>query len=431
MAKDSPDSKNDDCSQKPVINEKGFLEPVDTCHGSLLGSVLEKYQDKTVKVMVNREFGREAGSGFFIGDGTQVMTDAHVVNNSKNIEIQTPDGQKRAGHIVKLDDVNDLAVVQVEGLKPDPSRAVDVMNTSVLTQGSWVFGLGTPHLDNTKQFLSPGRAMALTTVRDIMARTGALEQRSAAGDPPTLGEWIMKGANSGNPRDRQDVQDYLSASRIDLVMGAFPGQSGQVNVGEDLKFAGVANATYKRADGTIGTTIVPDDTVQHFLRSPSKFDFNYERQSLAQASPLTTYSRYMLDAAVPASATGAATLAAESRMGSIARFVPGAFGIYKASGILDNYKSYSDINNDAERKSYYGQKVAEDAGYGAGGLLLTAGMVASSRIKPVMMGLGALAYAGSYVSSVVREHTPTYSQLKGVQRKDGDPRPPFLWNLSR
>ncbi|MBK9773044.1 MAG: hypothetical protein IPP57_19890 [Candidatus Obscuribacter sp.] len=139
----------------------------------------------------------------------------------------------------------------------------------------------------------------------------------------------------------------------------------------------------------------------------------------------------MLDAAVLTSATGAATLAAESRMGSIARFVPGAFGIYKASGVLDNYKSYSDINNDAERKSYYGQKVAEDAGYGAGGLLLTAGMVASSRIKPVMMELGALAYAGSYVSSVVREHTPTYSQLKGVQRKDGDPRPPFLWNLSR
>lgn len=431
MAKDSPDSKDKDCSQKEVINDRGYLEPVDTCHGSLLGSVLEKYENKTVKLMVDRESGRASGSGFFIGDGTQVMTDAHVVNNTKSIEIVTPDGQKRNGHIVKLDDINDLAVVQVEGLKPDPSRVVDTMDTSVLTGGSMVFGLGTPQYDNSRLFLSPGRAQALTTMQEIMSRTGAFEQRSTDGIRPTLGELLTRAYNSPDARERQDARSYLNSSRIDMVMGAFPGQSGQVNVGADLKFAGIGNASYNRGDGTIGTTMVPDDTVRSFLQSPAKFDFDYERRSLAQISPLTTYSKNMLDAAVPVSATGAATLAAESRVGSLARFVPGAFGIYKASNILDNYKSYSDINNDAERRSYYGQKVAEDAGYGAGGLLLTAGMVASSRLKPVMMGLGALAYAGSYVSSLVREHTPTYSQLKGVQRRDGDPRPPFLWDMSR
>ncbi len=77
--------------------------------------VLERARASTVRVSARGCELRYDGSGVTIAPGT-VLTNAHVVAGSDQVEVRRPDGQVRAARVVAFDPRRDLALLEVEDL---------------------------------------------------------------------------------------------------------------------------------------------------------------------------------------------------------------------------------------------------------------------------------------------------------------------------
>ena len=81
------------------------------------------------------------GSGFFISADGYAVTNYHVVDGAKTVEIQTDDGKTYTGKVVGADQKTDLALIKVDGDKPFPFVAFSDKPARV---GEWVVAVGNP-----------------------------------------------------------------------------------------------------------------------------------------------------------------------------------------------------------------------------------------------------------------------------------------------
>jgi 2-alkenal reductase len=82
-----------------------------------------------------------SGSGFFVSDQGYIITNAHVVQNTKEVSIILSNGAEQAAVVVGADKYNDIAVLKAEG----PVPAVAAMgNSDVLQPGESVIAIGSP-----------------------------------------------------------------------------------------------------------------------------------------------------------------------------------------------------------------------------------------------------------------------------------------------
>ena len=80
------------------------------------------------------------GSGFAIGDGSLVLTNAHVVGEAKTVTIVTSGGLSLDGEVVKVSKERDAALVTLSGLRLPALR----INTSIPPSASQIYALGSP-----------------------------------------------------------------------------------------------------------------------------------------------------------------------------------------------------------------------------------------------------------------------------------------------
>lgn len=115
------------------------------------------------------------GSGFAVGDGNHIVTNAHLIADVSEPLIELADGRRGLpGVVVAIDRVNDLAVLHVEGagLDPLPLRST-VPNGTVGVVLAWT--------DETEPDLSPFRISQPIRVRtDIV--DSSIEGDDIAGD---------------------------------------------------------------------------------------------------------------------------------------------------------------------------------------------------------------------------------------------------------
>jgi S1-C subfamily serine protease len=88
------------------------------------------------------------GSGFILSSTGQILTNAHVVEGAKTVEVTLRDGRKFEGKVVGVDSVTDVAVVKIDSAEDLP--AVQLGSTQNLAPGQWAIAIGNPlGLDNT------------------------------------------------------------------------------------------------------------------------------------------------------------------------------------------------------------------------------------------------------------------------------------------
>ncbi|KAI3379792.1 hypothetical protein SNEBB_011035 [Seison nebaliae] len=92
-------------------------------------------------------FSRSNGSGFIIESDGLILTNAHVVTNSKYVRVRLSDDRTFDGKVIFLDPKNDLAAVRIEA-KNLP--IVKLGSSSNLRSGEFVIAIGSPlSLTNT------------------------------------------------------------------------------------------------------------------------------------------------------------------------------------------------------------------------------------------------------------------------------------------
>ena len=103
-----------------VIAELGPVRPAGPPPEDLAvpPEVLERARDSTVRVSARGCGVRYDGSGVTIA-GETVLTNAHVVAGSDQVEVRRPDGQVRSARVVAFDPRRDLALLDVSDLGQD------------------------------------------------------------------------------------------------------------------------------------------------------------------------------------------------------------------------------------------------------------------------------------------------------------------------
>ncbi|MFP2931928.1 S1C family serine protease, partial [Pyxidicoccus sp. 3LG] len=88
---------------------------------------------------------RGIGSGFIIDARGLVLTNNHVVEGAREIQVQLPDGRELGAKVLGTDPLTDVAVLQLrreEGGKALP--VVRLGNSEALRVGDWVVAIGNP-----------------------------------------------------------------------------------------------------------------------------------------------------------------------------------------------------------------------------------------------------------------------------------------------
>ena len=84
---------------------------------------------------------RAQGSGFFISADGYVLTNNHVVDHAKEVEIKTIDGKSYKAKIVGTDPKTDIALLKVEGSSKFPFVSFAATKPRI---GDWVLAMGNP-----------------------------------------------------------------------------------------------------------------------------------------------------------------------------------------------------------------------------------------------------------------------------------------------
>ena len=131
-------------------------------------SVVYVEKSQRVTTIFGEMVGVFSGSGFIVHDGGYVLTNAHVVANSRSVQVKLSTGRVVKGEVTDIDQVSDLALIKLELPGNEKLTAVKFGSSSSLRPGEWVVALGSPlNLTNTitagivSSVLRPSRELGL------------------------------------------------------------------------------------------------------------------------------------------------------------------------------------------------------------------------------------------------------------------------------
>jgi S1-C subfamily serine protease len=93
-----------------------------------------------------------SGSGFVYDTQGHIVTNYHVIENARELQVTFADSQTLAARVVGADPSNDLAVIKVDGLKDSP-QPLPLGDSEGLQVGQFVIAIGNPFgLERTLTF---------------------------------------------------------------------------------------------------------------------------------------------------------------------------------------------------------------------------------------------------------------------------------------
>jgi putative serine protease PepD len=149
--------------------------------GGLQGKFTSIVANVSPKVVEIRT-ATDLGSGIVYDAHGDVVTNAHVLDGATRVTIRLSDGTKHAATLVGKSTGNDLAVVRLSGVTPDPAAFAD---SSKLQVGDLVLAIGNP------------LGLASSVSQGIVSATG---RQASEGNGVTLKSAIQTSAaiNPGN-----------------------------------------------------------------------------------------------------------------------------------------------------------------------------------------------------------------------------------------
>lgn len=207
------------------------------------------------------------GSGFFVNQGDEIVTNAHVALSGTYVDVYTPEGKRYSGQIEKVDEMNDLARIKLIGASADPTRAL-VPDATPLKPDEELIAFG-----------HPGGQ------QDVWASSGMFKQRAplqtlVANDRFPDFEEMKRLAQSSHPTLAAEAKNYLATERLQMRINIANGNSGSAVVDEYKHLRAVAANRISSARGLA----IPADKVADLISTPdTKFSFNYAKEADGQA----------------------------------------------------------------------------------------------------------------------------------------------------
>src|SRR5687768_199444 len=151
-----------------------------------------------------------SGTGFFITDQGYILTNNHVVEGTKEVNIVLSDGTEQTATIVGTDIYSDIAVLKTDGNVPAVAK---LGNSDVLKPGESVIAIGSP-LGNFKNTVTVGvvsaTGRAIDTgngyqIEDLIQTDAAINHGNSggplvnlAGEVVGINTLVVRNTNSGD-----------------------------------------------------------------------------------------------------------------------------------------------------------------------------------------------------------------------------------------
>lgn len=380
---------NQRCEPLPILRSEESPTFEDDCSKELASRAM--YADTAPATVKVKPSPFASGSGFFIEDGSRVVTNSHVVAGSTGlITVETHDHKNYKARIEKLDDINDIAILRLE----EDVKSKDVLQlgeSTNLKPGDPLYAIGHPQ-GRYDTYISPG----------VFKERGRFDVLFESRDPADR-DWKSVADMLTDPKLKGDATAYRATQKIMIDVQTQPGNSGGPVVDSSSRAVGVVmfgseNKQYSRYGWE-----VPIEEVKTLLNGPEKFNFDYQRvMPVAQRPISTTIASGVMVGLAMLPRTGGSLMAAIS-----------TFDLYD----LANGKDATPLNATSD-KIHRGLQWSGDIAMIAGAAL---------SFHPATRTAGRIGLGIGVGSNIGQAFVPQL-ELVDIQRTDGTTREPFLWN---
>ena len=187
--------------------------------GLPLQQIYEMNIDSVASISCTLPSGSATGTGVVISEDGYVVTNAHVVEDAREITVDLTDGRSLRAELVGADGASDLAVIRVEA--EDLTAAV-FGDSAVLRVGDTVVAIGDPLGRELRGTMTDGIVSAINRDISVEGRVMTLIQTNAA----------LNSGNSGGPLincygqvvgiNTMKIGDYMSQSGVEGLGFAIP-----------------------------------------------------------------------------------------------------------------------------------------------------------------------------------------------------------------
>jgi serine protease Do len=142
-AKVSPAVVNISSTHEMSNNRRGMEDmPFNVPEGSPFEEFFKQFQQQMPQQQHRARKVSSLGSGFIIDASGYVVTNNHVVDGAKDIEVTLTDGSEYPAEVIGVDPKTDLALLKVEA--KDPLPFVSFGDSDKMRIGDWVMAVGNP-----------------------------------------------------------------------------------------------------------------------------------------------------------------------------------------------------------------------------------------------------------------------------------------------
>ena len=249
--------------------------------GLSLQEIYTKVIDSVVSISCSIPGGSATGTGVIISTDGYVVTNAHVVEGARQIQVLLTDGRALEATLIGADTITDLAVLEIQA---DNLVAAQLGDSSVLRVGDAVVAIGDPLGITFRGTMTDGIVSAIN--RDVMVdgRVMNLIQTNAA----------LNSGNSGGPLincygqvigiNTMKIGDYYSAAGVEGIGFAIPSATVSHIVNQLLQQGYVSGRPYLGISGESISLVY-----QMYYRLPNGLHITYvESGSPAEAAGIKT-----------------------------------------------------------------------------------------------------------------------------------------------
>ena len=141
-----------------------------------------------------------SGSGFIINEDGLVITNAHVVQIFKTVDVRLADGQSYQGEVLDVDEDSDLALLDLRASRD--LRPVPLGDSDAVAEGEDVIAMGFPSGNIDVLLDSPTITRGVVSAKRVAGPGVKLLQTDAAINPGTSGRHRRRASSSSRPAAR-------------------------------------------------------------------------------------------------------------------------------------------------------------------------------------------------------------------------------------
>lgn len=393
------------------------------------------YEDASSSI-VKIETGDSRGSGFAAGAPGTIITDYHCVAGATEVKIRTPDGKFYRARVTDIDDINDLAILKIEGTPPADLKPLKLAKTP-LKADDRVFGLGHPN-GLSPIYISPGSFVSNVRFGDKLFLTNVGRELKDVLEDPNIG-----------PKDKLDWEAIGNRNTLYSRIHVRHGNSGGPLLNDKGEVVGIADLTAD-PEKYSHTIFTPAADLQKMMdRQTPKFQFKYThtgehwtneyRSLLREHTPET-----LIGTGLGAGAGYYALTTSRRWVGRSAAF---GLGLYGGASLMDDSRELFNSTNTMDRLKFGTASLADTTLVTGAAMRLLSRPVLTHSIEktllPVAEGLvlssersvakhvlsktgkvGMALLAAGVVTKIASDFIPNRLVQTDLSRTDGDLRPP-------